>query len=153
MWAYYAEQHQGLVLRFNSVPELDSPWVTARPIVYHADMPRLLDANFLADLWSGRATLEPRTLDRLVYTKSIEWAHEREWRIYSGDGRDANAQYEDIAFHQRELEAVIFGCRMPTEDRNAFSELIGESYPGAEILQVQRDERDFRLNIVPLGRE
>jgi len=154
MWAYYAEQHQGLVLRFRSVPELDSPWVTARPIQYHADMPRLLDAGFLADLASGRATLDPTTiLNRLIYTKSIEWAHEREWRIFSGDGRDANALYEDIPFHQLELEAVIFGCRMPVQDRAAFSRLIREEYPHAQILHAQRAERDFQLHIVPAARE
>ncbi len=154
MWAYYAEQHQGLVLRFKSVPELDSPWVTARPIQYHADMPRLLDADFLADLSSGRATLEPTTiLDRLIYTKSIEWAHEREWRIFSGDGRDVDALYEDLPFHQQELEAVIFGCRIPAQDRAAFLRLIREHYPQALMFEVERAARNFQLNIVPLVHE
>jgi hypothetical protein len=154
MWAYYAEQHQGLVLRFKSIPELDSPWVTARPIQYHADMPRLLDADFLADLSSGRVTLEPATiLDRLIYTKSIEWAHEREWRIFSGDGRDANAPHEDIPFHQLELEGVIFGCRMSAQDRADLSRLIEQRYPQTEILEVERDARNFRLAIVPVARE
>jgi hypothetical protein len=154
MWAYYAEQHQGLVLRFKSVPELDSPWVTARPIQYHANMPRLLDADFLADLSSGRATLEPMTiLNRLIYTKSIEWAHEREWHIFSGEGRNANAPFEDIPFHELELEEVVLGCRMPAQDRAAFSRLIEERYPQAQVSQVRRSERDFRLNIVPFALE
>jgi len=100
MWAYYAEQHQGVVLKFRSVAELDSPWVAARPVRYHDDMPRLLDADFLADLAAGRVALEAWTiLDRLVYTKSSAWAHEREWRIYTGDGRTREAAFEDAPFH------------------------------------------------------
>jgi hypothetical protein len=151
MWSYYAEQHQGLLLKFRSIAELDSPWVTARPIRYHADMPRLLDADFLADLTSGRARLEPSTIsDRLIYTKSVEWAHEREWRIYSGTGRNAEALYEDLPFHPLELEAVIFGCRMPNEDRIGFSNLTRQRYPHAELYQMTQSARNFQLELAPI---
>ena len=150
MWAYYAENHQGVVLKFRSIAEFDSPWVTARRIEYHDDMPRLLDADFLADLAAGRIALDARTiLDRLIYTKSSAWAHEREWRIYTGDGRAREAAFEDVPFHPIELEAVIFGCRMPVEEKGAFSDLIAERYPHAQLLQAQRDEKNFRLNIAP----
>ncbi len=154
MWAYYAERHQGVVLKFRSVSELDSPWVTARPMEYHDNMPRLLDADFLADLAAGRMALDARTiLDRLVYTKSSAWAHECEWRIYTGDGRAREAEFEDVPFHPLELEAVVLGCRMLAEDRAFFSRLIAERYRHAQLLHVQRDDRTYRLNIVPAAAE
>lgn len=151
MWAYYAEQQQGVVLRFRSVPGLDSPWGAARPIEYLADMPRLLDDDFLADMLSGRVSMDTESIiDRLVYTKSAEWAHEREWRIFSGAGRDPKTPHEDIQFDPLELDAVIVGCRTPEEDRADFSNLTRRLYPHAQILRAERAERQFRVEVKPL---
>src|SRR5205823_11747359 len=43
MWSYYAEQHQGVVLRFASALGIDSPWKEARPVEYVSTMPRFGD--------------------------------------------------------------------------------------------------------------
>jgi hypothetical protein len=152
MWAHYAEQHQGLVFRFKSVPELDSAWGIARPVQYLANMPRLLDNDFLADMMSGRISMEVKAIiDRLIYTKSSEWAYEREWRIFSGAGRNQSASYEDLRFSPYELDAVIVGNRMLDDDRAAFSALTRRLYPHAQILQMVKRERHFQLEVVPLA--
>ncbi len=152
MWTHYAGQHQGLVLRFRSVPGLDSPWPAGRAVQYLADMPRLLDTEFLADMMSGRVRMDEQTLiSRMVFTKSEEWAYEREWRIWSGAGRSPNAPFEDIPFAADELDAVIFGCRTPLEDRVAFSESVRQRYPHAELLQAVRRNWEFGLDILPLS--
>jgi hypothetical protein len=88
MWAYYAEQHQGLVLKFGCAPGVDSPWTQARRVEYVSAMPRFGDDEFFTDFLAGRVSLDPRSmLDRLVYTKASVWTHEREWRIYAGSER------------------------------------------------------------------
>ncbi|MGF9763829.1 DUF2971 domain-containing protein [Microvirga sp. 0TCS3.31] len=146
MWAHYADQHQGIVLRFRSAPDVDSPWPMARPVNYVTGMPLLIDTDFLADFLSGRAMLRPRPImDRIVYTKSADWAYEREWRIFSGAGRNPNAAYEDVRFHPLELDAVILGCRLADEERVAFIESTRRLYPHAEILHAVRSERLFQL--------
>ena len=151
MWTHYAERHQGIVMRFRSVPELDSPWVTARPVQYLTDMPRLMNDDFLADLLSGRVSLDPAAImDRMIYTKALEWQYEHEWRIYSGSGRNPKAPFEDIPFHALEFDAMIVGFRMPSEDRATFSELCKQRYPHAERLQIEKSEKQFQLNIAPL---
>lgn len=151
MWTHYAERHRGIVLRFRMADGLDSPWRTARPVQYVAEIPNLLDDEFLADLLSGGVKLRPKLImDRLIYTKSVEWAYEREWRIYSGSGRNPNAQHEDIRFHPLELDAAILGCRMPVEERNQCSHLIGRLYPHAEVMEAARADNEFRLNVRPL---
>jgi len=86
----------------------------------------------------------------MVYTKSIEWAHEREWRIYMGDGRDKEALYEDIPFDPRELDAVMVGCRMPQNDRTAFYDSARSLYPHAEVLRMEPSGKHFQLNMKPL---
>lgn len=152
MWAHYAEGHQGVALRFRSAPDLDSPWQMARPVEYRPNMPRLLDANFLADMMSGRAGIDAETIiHRLIFTKSAEWAYEQEWRIYSGAGRNPQAAFEDIPFHPRELDAAILGCRMSPDDLATFSGATRRNYPHAEILQVHQAERDYRFEIKPFG--
>jgi len=89
---------------------------------------------------------------RMSYTKSKDWEYEREWRIISGSGRDKKALYEDIQFGALELDALIVGSRMPYNDRQAFSELIRQRYPHAELLKVEKAEKKFKLEIKPLDK-
>jgi hypothetical protein len=148
MWAYYAEQHKGVVLCFRSDAVPNSPWLLARPVQYQEAMPRLCDEEFLSDMSAGLTVLDPKTLiDRVVYTKAAEWAHEQEWRLQAGSGRLPFAPYEDVPFHPRELDAVILGCVMPEDDRKSITEIVRLKYPHVHILQAAKDDRNFRLNI------
>lgn len=152
MWAHYGEQHQGLLLRFRSATGLDSPWRTARPVQYFANMPKLMDNNFLADIVSGGSSLDAQSImDRMIYTKALEWAYEHEWRIYSGMGRDRAAAFEDLPFHPQELDAVIFGYRMTAGDRAELSDLCQLRFPHADRLQIERLERQFKLRVAPFA--
>ena len=136
------------VPRSDTVP--NSPWQVAKPVDYQRKMPRLCDEDFLSDMSAGLAMLEPEFLvNRVIYTKAADWAHEQEWRLQAGSGRQPNAAYEDISFHPRELDAVILGCVMPESDRSALSEIVREKYPHARILVTRKDDRQFRLNIEP----
>jgi hypothetical protein len=121
MWAHYSEQNQGICLKFRMVDGLDSPWRLAKAVKYTLSMPRLMNEDFFADLVSGRTVFDGATiLDHMVYTKSEEWAYERELRIFFGNGHKPETYYEDIGFHELELDEVIFGCRMAAEDQSAF---------------------------------
>ncbi|MBM1173487.1 DUF2971 domain-containing protein [Microvirga arabica] len=151
MWAHYAASHQGIALRFRDAPDLDSPWKMARPINYLADIPVLINGDFLSDFLAGRDELKPRPfLDRLIYTKSADWSYEHEWRIWSGSGRNPEAAFEDVRFHPLELDGVILGYRMPQDKRHATIALVRRLYPHAEILHVVPSERQFQLAIEPL---
>jgi hypothetical protein len=47
---------------------------------------------------AGYRGLDPEKIrDEVVWTKSTHWAHEREWRVYAGDGR-AVAPYEPVCW-------------------------------------------------------
>jgi hypothetical protein len=154
MWAHYGGNHQGIALRFRDALGLDSPWKMARPVNYLSDIPVLIDSDYLSDFLAGRDELKPRgILDRLIYTKSSHWAYEQEWRIFSGDGRDPNAAFEDITFHPLELDGVILGCRMPDDKRNATTALVRRLYPHAEILHAVPSERQFQFTIERLRSE
>jgi hypothetical protein len=150
MWSHYSEQHQGLVLRFRCVPELDSAWGAAEPVQYVNQMPRLLDEELLSNLLSGSVSINHRDLvHKLIYTKASCWSYEKEWRICIGSGRTQTA-HEDLRFNPRELNGVIFGCKMSSQDRKELTDLIRLRYPHATIYEAKRAEQDFSLTITPV---
>jgi hypothetical protein len=148
MWSHYADNHQGIVLQFGAPAGIDSPWRLAKPINYQDDMPRLMDEEFLSDMFAGRVSLDVKELiDRMVYVKASQWSYEREWRLSAADGRSPDAPYEDIPFHPEELEAVVFGARISSFDRAEVGELVSRRYPQAELLQAELGTQAFRITL------
>ena len=87
MWSHYAQNHSGIVLRFTDDTS-DNPLTKARPVRYVDQMPSLFNEESLSDMLAGYGGLDhQKIMDEVVWTKSTHWAHEREWRIYAGDGR------------------------------------------------------------------
>jgi hypothetical protein len=152
MWTYYGENHKGVVLCFRDAPGQDSPWSAGKAVRYQQEMPTLLNEEELSDVICGRTHIDPfAVMEKIVFTKSLAWAHEREWRIFSGIGRSPEAPFEDIPFGVAELEAAILGCLMPADDRRAFSELVRNQFPNAELREATRHDRNFELVIGPLA--
>ncbi|WP_095165419.1 DUF2971 domain-containing protein [Pseudomonas sp. Irchel 3H3] len=150
MWAYYADSNKGAVLRFEDSEGTESPCRIARQIDYRAEMPMLYDEEKFSDIISGFATTNPNEIfNSLIYTKSEAWSHEREWRICSGDGRNKDAPYEDLPFDARELTGVIFGCRMPKEQKLELSKRVRQHYPHAELLEAVPINHSYQLTTAP----
>jgi hypothetical protein len=148
MWAYYADSNKGVVLRFQDEPGADSPYKTAKKMSYMEDIPMLFEPDELSDFLSGLVRFDhAKRIDALTYTKSDAWKHESEWRIFAGDGRNKHAPYEDIKFGLGELTGVVFGCRMPHDQRAAMSLEVNRLYPHAEILQATPAAQSFQLEL------
>jgi hypothetical protein len=110
-------------------------------------MPLLFDEDFLVRMGSGQASINIREVrDKSVLTKAAEWSYEKEWRLVGGR-TGAERLHEDIPFDALELSAVILGCRMPTEDRFEFVQLLSRNFPHARILEAEKDPKAFRLRI------
>lgn len=153
MWAYYADSNKGVVFRFQDEPGADSPYCTAKQMSYLLDIPLLFEEDELSDFLSGLITFdEKKRINALIYTKSEAWKHENEWRIFAGDGREKNAPYEDIKFGKKELTGVVFGCRMPSDQKAALSQKIGHLYPHVEILQATPADHSFQLELSQYGK-
>ena len=147
MWAHYADQNRGVVLCFRSIPAFDSPYGMARRVEYLRSLPNLLDEEFLSDLLAGYRNIEPKAIiDRLVFTKGEAWSNEKEWRVYSGDGRNAFAPHEDLPFHDLEIDHAIFGINTSAEDQKTISSLC-QRYPNIELLRAVRSETGFAHKI------
>jgi hypothetical protein len=148
MWSYYAESHQGAVLRFKPHSDVDSLYPLARAVTYTQQMPRLFDEETLSDIGVGLATTQSEQLiERLVYTKANAWEHEQEWRLFVGLGRAPEEPVEYLPFFAVELDAIILGCASTDACRMAVSELARKLYPTAKILQAAKSDREFKLVI------
>ena len=127
-------------------------WPTGRCVDYVDEVPPLMDSDVLCDIVSGRAEIDPKAvMFRIVFTKSREWAHEKEWRVFSGTGRNPDATFEDIKFDAEELDAIIVGCRMPEQDRAEFADLARRKYPNALVQEAVRQTDRFGLEIRTVG--
>jgi len=144
MWSHYAQNHTGAVIKFLSLPEVDSPIIVAQPVRYAAQMPRMAFAA-LMDFDKARK----ETLDIITLTKSEVWSYEKEWRIIAGL-RDKTQTYEILPYAPKELGAVYLGCKMTKGDRQEIIDLTRRLYPKAKIFQAEKHEREFALVFVEI---
>ncbi|NWA66738.1 DUF2971 domain-containing protein [Pseudomonas reactans] len=152
MWAYYADSNRGAVLQFSQEPGADSPYKMAKPIKYKKELPKLFEEDELSDFLSGIIAFDQqKRVDDLIYTKSDAWTHEREWRIYTGNGRDKLAPHEDIKFGHRELTSVILGCRMSEADKTELSLCVNRLYPHAEIVTASLANHSYQIELTPVN--
>lgn len=93
MWSHYADSHAGVCLGFD--PEV-SFFALARPVRYTNTRP-CVDPTILSD---------EQMIEANLYTKSIDWAYEEEWRIVL-ESRPGNYK-----MHTNALRSIIFGAKV-----------------------------------------
>ncbi|KGE01012.1 DUF2971 domain-containing protein [Rhizobium sp. YS-1r] len=146
MWNFYAEQHKGVVLRFRSIPAFDSAFMMAQRVNYSKHAPQIAEKQEIVDFLTGLRRLDKlRVLHQLIFTKTEDWAHEREWRIFSGDGRNKTTAPEDIRFFANELDGLIFGKDCPSAMREKLAQLASR-YPNVALYEA-RNVGGFGLQI------
>lgn len=126
MWAYYTE-HKGAVLRFDVMDDLDSSLLLAQPVTYSDTPPRLPGKEVLArSLVRDEPFPWQEYFREYYYVKSMEWQHEREWRVISYEPVSGNSLFRDEGFHPRELSAVFLGANIsPDDEATIAAELAG----------------------------
>ena len=79
MWSHYAEQYRGAVLEFRCVDELDSAWLTAKPVRYPKSKPDVYTASGWANILTMPNEKAIRNIiDIATYTKSQDWRYDKE---------------------------------------------------------------------------
>jgi hypothetical protein len=148
MWGLYADNHRGLVLEFANAEGVDSVYRVAKPVDYVDHAPPLLDNEGLANFLAGNVSLTPDLADPLMFLKSPHWRYEQELRIVSGEGRNPDAEFEDLPFDPRELVAVYFGARA-AELRKELEPVVDERYPHAQRWQASQG-KGFQIDFTRL---
>lgn len=146
MWSHYAENHAGIVLEFQNAESCDSVYKMSRPINYSSHPPQFSDSETIAKILAGDENIRSDVIDAMIYTKSEEWAYERELRICSGDGREPEKQIEYAGFFAEELVGVYFGCKATQGTRNLLVPLVKDKYRAAAIWQARRESYSYQLD-------
>lgn len=150
MWGNYADNIHGAALHF-APREEDSLFLAARPVSYVDHDPILFDDQGFTDWLSGRRGLgDSDLLSQFLYTKTAEWAPEREWRIVAGNGWKPDDEREYVEFSTRDLEAVVFGFRSNATFRGEITKLVTERYPECRLREMRLADGQMTYEIVDL---
>jgi hypothetical protein len=128
MWSHYADSHAGVCLGFD--PEV-SYFALAQPVRYTRSRP-IVDPTVQS---------EAQMLDASLYTKSLDWAYEEEWRIVvtSGPGK--------YTVPRNALRSIIVGARISHEH---FKEIVSlaKMLPGpVEIHRASPATETFEVEL------
>jgi Protein of unknown function (DUF2971) len=151
MWAHYTAQHTGFVIGFDAAHSawvesgrLNGPPGEPTKVTYSADRP-------------SPAAIADVTPEHIWYTKSREWAHEREWRVTRRINRavktvqtPAGDEVPLHAFPREAVREVILGQRAETFSEFEILELVTRPpYKDVTVLRAEMDPTQFKINIVP----
>lgn len=115
MWSHYADFHKGFCIGFKT-HNIGIPTEFIKEVIYTKDV----NKNWILDFFSSSdssyeqfyAEIEKATF----FTKYIDWAYEKEWRIKAVKGIGS---YPDSAICE-----VIFGLRMPDVHKNKVRDIL-----------------------------
>jgi hypothetical protein len=101
-------------------------------------------------------TIDDLREDEILLTKSIEWAHEAEWRMFenpfNADGDEQPVQ-DCWPFHVEPdvIDAVIVGARASIDTAIRATEILSyDHYQHVKLLKCFVDDAEFRLRIAPM---
>lgn len=146
MWAHYTRDHTGAVFEFLSLPEEDNPLSVAEPVVY-ADHPPpfFTEVEWLDDILSIRKFDITALTRRYVYSKSIHWSYEREWRVWYPRIPPPDVLYDDMPLRQSEVAALYLGCQAKPSFVQGAIALAKEAFPYARLFQARKREDTYAL--------
>ena len=128
MWAHYAQQHQGICIAVETAQSM-----IYQQVIYQKERPRL---SFSED---------PKTFQRLLYTKSIDWAYEKEWRILL-QKEDTVARFEEgkylVPIKKSGIKAIYFGLRTPVAQKEKLKKLLP---PSVKFYHAQEHPVEYEL--------
>jgi hypothetical protein len=140
-WDRFADQHQGLALRFNCGADTHLP--NPQRMTYGAQAAVITHKQEQLEIIYGRrnSPLAEEFHTKLLM-KSRHQAGELEWRCFdqgNEEDRDSDPSlwYDNWRFPAHELRGVYCGARMPEETRNQIARLLRASYPNARLYQAQ----------------
>ena len=130
MWAYYGDGHKGYCLKF--CPQNNR---------YFSDHIFQVTYSTKYPIIKPWTTEHEETGKQSICTKSIEWEHECEWRLFG-----KKPGYND--FPSEVLSGVIIGCKMEQKYQDLIEKLCSERMVPLKILYTQPDNNEYIIHLV-----
>jgi hypothetical protein len=141
MWERYADDGNGIVLRITPNQEKDSKFQLFRPVVYREVRPPLYEdtLKFLEDsLFSDRMKTIQSAFNKIIYTKTMEWEYECEYRLSIPLGPN-EVPWSTLPYYPEEITEVYLGMNMADTTKVELIALARAVNPRMCIFQMQRD--------------
>jgi hypothetical protein len=135
MWAHYAKEHHGFCLQFEA-SSTTPVFGSALPVSYSEDYPIL-------DFYK---TPHDEQVDLIFLTKYVGWEYEAEWRII--DHQNGHGLH---AYPGQLLTGVIFGLRMPAEERQRIRAWVSRRGTAVNFFEAIQDDRKFQIQVQPIA--
>lgn len=142
MWSSYAENHKGIVLRIEPNVAKDSKFQLLRAVEYREERPPLYGdtLGFIADsLFGDQEARLKAILERIIYTKTLPWQHEAEYRLAIPLRKD-EPPWNVLKYHPAEIIELYLGLAMTKEDKEEIVSKAKALNPDIAIFQAGRDE-------------
>lgn len=131
MWSHYGSGHSGFCLKFEATA--NTPFFgRAQQVQYSEDFPSIDCFNTSID----------KQIDFVFLTKFQGWSYEREWRIIDHDSGPGLKEYPSEL-----LTGVIFGIKMPAEDKIKIRDWINRGGRHVSFYQAVLNEKKFAIEI------
>jgi hypothetical protein len=118
MWNEYAEKHKGVSLRIEPNLAKDSKFRLFRPVTYREKRPPIYEdtLEFVAgSLFGDREARIAEIVDRIIYTKTLRWQHEGEYRLAIPLKQNEEPWFT-LSFHPEEVTELYLGLEMDEPD-------------------------------------
>jgi len=152
MWAHYADQHRGVVLKFraNDRGRESSPWINARRVDYKHEL--RLSTRDVADSLQQNGENEqfPHLLHKWLCAKHPDWQHEYEWRCSTLSNFAEPPRYCHWGVDEDDFEGVYFGLNT-TEQHKAELVFFADKYPNMKFYNPRIDGTKLEFDKWKLG--
>lgn len=141
MWTNYAENHKGIALRIEPNLAKDSKFKLFRPVTYREKQPPFYanTRDFIADsLFGDQEALAKVMVEKIIYTKTLEWEHESEYRL-AIPLRQGEAPWDTLSYQPEEITELYLGRSMERADAGVIMEMAREVNPNIMISAAKRD--------------
>lgn len=137
MWERYTANHCGVVLRITPNEEKDSIFKLFRKVTYERVRPTLYEnatAFLEGSLFGDQQRTKREMLDKIIYTKTLEWEFEQEYRLSAPLAPGEN--YDTLRYHPEEVSELYLGANMKLIEKEEVVELARSRNAGVEIFQA-----------------
>lgn len=147
MWIEYAEKHKGVSLRIQQNLARNSKFQLFRPIIYREKRPPLYEdaLEFIAGaLFGNHETRNEKIIERIIYTKTLKWQHEGEYRLAIPIMKDEKP-WDTLPYHPEEISELYLGLEMKISD---IEDIVGKAHIINRDIVIFRAKRDGSKKLV-----
>ncbi|MBK8760679.1 MAG: DUF2971 domain-containing protein [Sulfuritalea sp.] len=147
MWTEYAENHKGVSLRIQPSLAKDSKFQLFRPVIYREKRPPLYEDTLESidgALFGDHEVRIKEIVERIIYTKTLAWQHEGEYRLAIPIRKDEEP-WITLPYHPEEITELYLGLEMEESD---IEDIVGKARLISRDIAIFRAKRDAGGNLV-----